>query len=62
VYLSIVTVASVSFSGSLMVRLTWVESGRSATIVAAYLMYSRNIDTETALEMIRKVRPNIECV
>ncbi|RDB30141.1 Tyrosine-protein phosphatase yvh1 [Hypsizygus marmoreus] len=33
---------------------------RSATVVAAYLMYSRNLDTENALEMIRDVRPNIE--
>jgi dual specificity phosphatase 12 len=39
-----------------------IETGRSATIVASYLMYTRNIDTEAALEMIRKVRPNIECV
>ncbi|KAF9467838.1 hypothetical protein BDZ94DRAFT_1155524 [Collybia nuda] len=33
---------------------------RSATIVAAYLMYSRNMDTESALEEIRNVRPNVE--
>lgn len=33
---------------------------RSATIVAAYLMYTLNLDPEAALEMIRKVRPNIE--
>lgn len=38
-----------------------IETGRSATIVAAYLMYTRNLDTESALEMIRTVRPNIEC-
>ncbi|KAG6812879.1 hypothetical protein H0H92_015807 [Tricholoma furcatifolium] len=33
---------------------------RSATVVAAYLMYSRNLDREAALEMIRNVRPHIE--
>ncbi|KAF5379079.1 hypothetical protein D9615_005973 [Tricholomella constricta] len=33
---------------------------RSATVVAAYLMYSKNLDTGAALEMIRNVRPNIE--
>lgn len=33
---------------------------RSSTIVAAYLMYSKNLDTEAALEMIKNVRPNIE--
>ena len=37
-------------------------TGRSATIVAAYLMYSRNLDPEAALEIIRNVRPNIEYV
>ncbi|EMD35294.1 hypothetical protein CERSUDRAFT_116096 [Gelatoporia subvermispora B] len=33
---------------------------RSATIVAAYLMYSQDLDVEGALEMIRKVRPSIQ--
>ncbi|KAF8635395.1 hypothetical protein AX15_000395 [Amanita polypyramis BW_CC] len=33
---------------------------RSATIVAAYLMYSRDLDTNAALELIKKARPNIE--
>lgn len=33
---------------------------RSATIVAAYIMYSRHIDCEAALEIIRKARPSIE--
>ncbi|KAF8068955.1 hypothetical protein FPV67DRAFT_1098469 [Lyophyllum atratum] len=33
---------------------------RSSTIVAAYLMYSKKLDTEAALEMIRNVRPHIE--
>ncbi|PFH48684.1 hypothetical protein AMATHDRAFT_5592 [Amanita thiersii Skay4041] len=33
---------------------------RSATIVAAYLMYSRNMDTESALELIKEARPNVE--
>ncbi|KAG5646349.1 hypothetical protein DXG03_003672 [Asterophora parasitica] len=33
---------------------------RSATVVAAYLMYSQKLDTAAALEMIRNVRPNIE--
>lgn len=36
--------------------------GRSATIVAAYLMYSQNLDCETALDIIRKARPNISYV
>ena len=35
-------------------------AGRSATIVAAYLMYSRDLDTNAALELIKKARPNIE--
>ncbi|KAF7318817.1 hypothetical protein HMN09_00217000 [Mycena chlorophos] len=33
---------------------------RSVTIVAAYLMYTQNIDTEAALDLIRKARPNID--
>ncbi|KAH9946860.1 hypothetical protein B0H21DRAFT_778859 [Amylocystis lapponica] len=33
---------------------------RSVTIVAAYLMYSLNIDTDAALEMIRQKRPNVQ--
>ncbi|KAG6841496.1 hypothetical protein C0991_010354 [Blastosporella zonata] len=33
---------------------------RSATVVAAFLMYSKNLDREAALEMIRNVRPSIE--
>ncbi|KAJ7108682.1 hypothetical protein C8R44DRAFT_803346 [Mycena epipterygia] len=33
---------------------------RSVTIVAAYLMYTQNIDTQSALDVIRKARPNIE--
>ncbi|OCH89205.1 hypothetical protein OBBRIDRAFT_732976 [Obba rivulosa] len=33
---------------------------RSATIVAAYLMYSQNLDVDGALEMIKKVRPRIQ--
>ncbi|KAM6503317.1 hypothetical protein JOM56_000260 [Amanita muscaria] len=33
---------------------------RSSTIVAAYLMHSRDLDTNSALELIRKVRPNVE--
>lgn len=38
------------------------RTGRSSTIVAAYLMYSRNLDPSSALELIRKARPSIECV
>ncbi|TFY81663.1 hypothetical protein EWM64_g2347 [Hericium alpestre] len=34
--------------------------GRSATIVAAYLMYSQNIDAATAIDMIRKARPSVQ--
>ncbi|KAJ7461746.1 hypothetical protein B0H11DRAFT_2055850 [Mycena galericulata] len=33
---------------------------RSVTIVAAYLMYTQNIDTQSALDIIRQARPNIE--
>ncbi|KAI9463024.1 hypothetical protein F5148DRAFT_1276528 [Russula earlei] len=33
---------------------------RSVAVAAAYLMYSQNIDTIAALDLIRKVRPNIE--
>ncbi|KAK7044814.1 hypothetical protein R3P38DRAFT_2881005 [Favolaschia claudopus] len=33
---------------------------RSVTIVAAYLMYSEHIDTQTALDIIRRARPNID--
>ncbi|KAF9559161.1 hypothetical protein CPC08DRAFT_763500 [Agrocybe pediades] len=33
---------------------------RSSTIVAAYLMYSKKINPEAALDMIRKVRPSVE--
>ncbi|KAF7325997.1 hypothetical protein MKEN_00450600 [Mycena kentingensis (nom. inval.)] len=33
---------------------------RSVTIVAAYLMYTQNIDTEAALNLIREARPNID--
>ncbi|KAI0266544.1 hypothetical protein BC834DRAFT_875062 [Gloeopeniophorella convolvens] len=32
---------------------------RSATIVAAYIMYSQNIDVNAAIDLIRKVRPGI---
>ena len=38
------------------------RTGRSSTIVAAYLMHSRNLDPSSALELIRKARPFIECV
>ncbi|KAG6908000.1 hypothetical protein DXG01_006535 [Tephrocybe rancida] len=37
-----------------------LRPGRSATVVAAFLMYSKNMDRESALEMIRSVRPSIE--
>ncbi|KAJ7468029.1 hypothetical protein FB451DRAFT_1369092 [Mycena latifolia] len=33
---------------------------RSVTIVAAYLMYTQNIDPAAALDIIRKARPNVE--
>lgn len=33
---------------------------RSVTIVAAYLMYTRHLTPEAALELIRKSRPNID--
>ncbi|PCH39447.1 hypothetical protein WOLCODRAFT_85674 [Wolfiporia cocos MD-104 SS10] len=33
---------------------------RSATIVAAYLMYAQHIDVETAMGMIRNVRPYVQ--
>ena len=37
-------------------------AGRSATVVAAYIMYSRNVDLSTAIDLIRKVRPSIKYV
>jgi dual specificity phosphatase 12 len=37
-------------------------AGRSATVAAAYIMYSQNLDVSTAIDLIRKVRPNIKYV
>ncbi len=34
-------------------------TGRSATIVAAYLMYARNLDVAGALALLQKARPSI---
>ncbi|KAI0002579.1 hypothetical protein BJV74DRAFT_765196 [Russula compacta] len=34
-------------------------TSRSATVAAAYIMYSQDVDTSTAIDLIRKVRPNI---
>ncbi|KAH9006396.1 hypothetical protein EDB86DRAFT_2794439 [Lactarius hatsudake] len=34
-------------------------ASRSATVAAAYVMYSQNIDASAAIDLIRKVRPNI---
>lgn len=34
-------------------------TSRSATIAAAYLMYSQNVDASTAIDLIRKVRPTV---
>jgi dual specificity phosphatase 12 len=34
--------------------------GRSATIAAAYLMYSQNVDADTAINLIRKARSTIK--
>jgi len=36
------------------------QKGRSVAIVAAYLMHSRDLDPDSALSLIRKVRPSIE--
>ena len=36
--------------------------GRSATIAAAYLMYSQNVDANAAIDLIRKVRPAVKYV
>ena len=36
------------------------QEGRSVAIVAAYLMHSRDLDPDSALSLIRKVRPSIE--
>ncbi|KAJ7185749.1 hypothetical protein C8R46DRAFT_982515 [Mycena filopes] len=33
---------------------------RSVTLVAAYLMYTQNIDPQAALDVIRNARPNVE--
>jgi dual specificity phosphatase 12 len=52
--------ASCSIEHPLVSILKGYDQGRSATIVAAYLMYSRQIDCETALELIRKARPSIQ--
>jgi dual specificity phosphatase 12 len=38
------------------------NSGRSATIVAAYIMYSQNVDASAAIDLIRKVRSTIKYV
>jgi len=38
------------------------NAGRSATVAAAYIMYSQNVDPSTAIDLIRKVRPNIKYV
>jgi protein-tyrosine phosphatase len=38
------------------------NSGRSATIVAAYIMYSQNVDASAAIDLIRKARPTIKYV
>lgn len=35
-------------------------AGRSATVVAAYIMYSQHVDLNTAMDLIRKVRPSIK--
>lgn len=37
-----------------------VRSGRSATLVAAYLMYAKDIEVDDALELIKKARPNVQ--
>ncbi|KAI9465904.1 hypothetical protein BJY52DRAFT_1113303 [Lactarius psammicola] len=34
-------------------------ASRSATVTAAYVMYSQNLDASTAIDLIRKVRPSI---
>ena len=53
------TLVSIGQSSSL-----WLCSvqciGRSSTIVAACLMYSRDLDTSSALELMKKACPNIE--
>ncbi len=38
------------------------DPGRSATIAAAYIMYSQNVDAGAAIDLIRKVRPTIKYV
>ena len=43
-------------------NLTTPVPGRSTTIVAAYLMYSKKLDPQSALELIRKARPIAEYV
>ena len=42
--------------------ITNVDKGRSATIVAAYLMYAKGLDPTTELDLIRAARPYVECV
>jgi dual specificity phosphatase 12 len=36
--------------------------GRSATVAAAYIMYSLNVDASAAIDLIRKVRSTIKYV
>lgn len=37
-------------------------TGRSSTVVAAYLMYLKDLDPRTALDLIRQARPSVEYV
>ena len=47
---------------TILVRDLLFVPGRSATIVAAYLMYSKNVDASTAIDLIRKVRSTVKYV
>ncbi|KAF8761253.1 Dual specificity phosphatase, catalytic domain [Rhizoctonia solani] len=47
-------------AGSRELISSFSDPGRSATIAAAYLMYSQGLDPTGALELIREVRPTIQ--
>lgn len=46
----------------LVSRLMLHTVGRSATIVAAYIMYAKETDVEGALQTIVQARPSVQCV
>jgi len=47
---------------SIYLSCNFCVAGRSATVAAAYVMYSQNVDPSAAIDLIRKVRPSIKYV